>query len=286
MMRCFLCLFDLSILLLSSFTSCLPLVVVGDNDDDSDDDDGVQVKLSVRSLATGNPLSNSNGNPNLAVDNSQTNTSHQSRPVKHDKPNHFIALPITSQHVIDAAQSIQRQYAELSELDVSRYETEGHNLHITLCAVRINNEDDLDTVNQILYETVLDQSVKINKPFNFEKMDTFWNRVLFVSANFDESFHQFVIFLRRELKRAGIRIFDDDCEFVPHMTLLKFPKSVNVSFLPVEDFFKLRGGNSFTKEIKESKLDGEDMPLQEIQLLSMERDTDNRYIRKFSVDIE
>lgn len=180
--------------------------------------------------------------------------------------------------MVQAACRAQQQYAELSELDIDRFATEGHNFHITLCAVRIDTDDDLDTVNQILYETVLDQSAKINRSYNFRGLDTFFSRVLFAKAEFDERFHKFVIHIRRELKQAGITIFDNDSEFVPHMTLLKFPKYAGVSFLPVEDFFKLRGGNSFDA--------CEDLPLGRVTLLSMERDSDNKYIERFSVDFE
>ena len=224
-------------------------------------------------MKTGNPLQR-------GADNSAAQITIPPTPasvVRHDKPNHFIALPITDPAVVQAAVQVQQQYAELSELDIDRFATEEHNFHITLCAVRIDNENDLDTVNQILYETVLDQSIKINQPFTLQGLDTFWNRVLFVKADFDEAFHRFVIYIRRELKRAGLRIFDDDNEFVPHMTLLKFSKTANVTFLPMEDFFKLRT-NHFSP--------CEELPLGRVALLSMERDEDSKYIEKFAVEFE
>jgi len=193
-------------------------------------------------------------------------------------PNHFIAIPVTEPSVLNAVNTIQDEYLTLSDSEGFRYMVEPYNLHITVCAIRIDTQEQLDAVSEILYELVLAKSDEIRQEFSISKLDTFWNRVLYAKATLNESFHDFVSELLRLLKEKKIPTFDSDEELITHLTLLKFPRQVKDIHFSINHYLKIK---------RESQTDdfGLSTSLEQFILYSMERDSNNHYIEKLMLDI-
>lgn len=192
-----------------------------------------------------------------------------------NRPNHFIALPITEPAVVEALTEVQAQCYHDSSDNLSEYMTHSANLHVTLCALRIDSADHLDTVNQCIYNVTSEYSTKLHsQSLNITGLAAFWSRVLYASIDVDEVLNSFVADLRKELMEHGIRIFEDET-FVPHVTVLKFYKQSNVKF-SIPGFLEGRRNvdNNFGTQV-----------IEEVQLLSMEREPDGRYKKVFCIEI-
>lgn len=196
-----------------------------------------------------------------------------------NRPNHFIALPVSAKPVVDVLKGIQDEYLTLSESDGEEFKKEWYNLHITLCAVRVDNPDQLDTVTQTLYDLIVDRQFEHH--FTLSKLGSFWNRVLYAGATVSESFIEFVLQLREALAQKGIKIFDETNEFTPHVTLFNFPRSKTEIYFPIDDFIAIKSDDG-----NDNALHNVEVPLDEVVIYSMERDDSNRYISKMSLDLQ
>lgn len=196
-------------------------------------------------------------------------------PQPRDKPNHFIALPVIDDIVTRTIGSIQTECFHHTEDDLSSFMVEKTNLHITLCALRIDNDNDLDTVCQCIYDQVSNLDGNLLKSLNVSGLESFWNRVLYAAVETDEVLTDFVTGLRRQLVKSSIRVFDDDDSFVPHVTILKFYQNSGVSF-SVEKF--IRNQNGRFNHIGEQSVE-------QVQLLSMEKDEEGHYKKAFDLSI-
>lgn len=186
---------------------------------------------------------------------------------------------MTDSVVVEAVRALQDEYVTLSESDGEQFMTELNNLHITLCAVSINNQTQMDELTQLLYELILDEESKLQQEFSFNKLDRFWSRILYASPTLNEDFQNFVLNLRKLIRSKGIQIYDDVDQFVPHLTILKFPRNEEIYF-PVEDFIRIK-----SETLANGNIIGKALSLEQICLYSMECDSNNHYVEKLALSI-
>ncbi|XP_067929766.1 leukocyte receptor cluster member 9-like isoform X3 [Watersipora subatra] len=195
-----------------------------------------------------------------------------------DRPNHFVAIPVNDSLIQKAIWEIQEEYLTLSQSDGEECKKELYNLHITLCAVRINDQNELDAVTETLYELITDSHLP--QELVFDKLDCFWGRILYARAKLNEEFEKFALQFRKSLVEKNIRIFDDVNEFKPHMTIISFPRyKASSIFYPLEEFVRVKSNQGV------ERLTDLPIALQEVIIYSMERDDDNRYIQKMTLDM-
>lgn len=195
--------------------------------------------------------------------------------MQQNRPNHFIALPVTDAAILEHVQRIQDDCSKHTSANLSSHIVEPGNLHVTLSAIRID-ESDLDIVTECMYDTVVSHSSAITRePLTIGQLSNFWSRVLYASVCSD-SLDDFVMLLRERLREAGVRTFDKDT-FVPHLTLIKLPQQTKASF-PMHEMAS-RWNMKADREVLGRQT------AEELVLFSMERDECRHYNRVLTLQL-
>lgn len=231
--------------------------------DDSDDEDDINVSLSVNAC---NPLQVGKPNPR------------NRQQARLDRPNHFILLPITKPSIQETVSSVQAEFTSYSpaNTDIMQYYTLPCNLHLTLCALRIDNDDDLDTVSQCLFDVADLYKDLIPSTLRLSGLDSFWSRVMYAKVDTNGvELSAFVTALRSRLTKSGIHVFDEENSFVPHVTLVKLPRHHTQSHCI----------DSFLQSKFSANLDFGVQDVDQIALYSMSKDEDGVYLKPFYISL-
>lgn len=189
-----------------------------DKDDDSSDDDGITVSI---------------GNVCGVQDEEEEKECVDDQEDEYDKywrdkmrPNHFLALRITSDEVKNVIEGIQDSIIE-HEPTYEQCCIPLNALHLTLCTVGLDTHEQVAHACQVLKKIQGELKDMINKDSKivFKGMQNFFNRVLYAKCECPQEFFDMVAHLRLCLKEEGIDIRDNH-EFVPHMTIMKITRTV------------------------------------------------------------
>lgn len=142
-----------------------------------------------------------------------------------DRPTHFVSIHITDPEVVKNADAIQSHIVshtpELKEgcLQISA-------LHVTLCMVRLDSEQQAATAKMVLESMVphfihiLPRCVEIE----FTGVDNFRERLVYAKVAKNSALERIVSCLIECFQLAGLRTLGNHDEYTPHMTLVKLSR--------------------------------------------------------------
>eukprot|EP00731_Ephydatia_muelleri_P030419 Em0021g942a len=142
-----------------------------------------------------------------------------------DRPNHFVCLHITSMEVKGMVEEIQTSICghtpQLAEgcLPIDA-------LHVTLCMLRLNSEQDRATAQAVLSDART-QFIHILPPclqLTFRGVDNFRGRLVYVRVEPEPALERFVSYLLEQFQQAGLGTPGNHDQFTPHMTILKLTR--------------------------------------------------------------
>lgn len=140
------------------------------------------------------------------------------------RPNHFLCLHITDEHVKSYVQEIQRTVTRLTpQLSAGFIPPTG--LHVTLCMVRLADRE-IDLAKQVLkgcqkqFTCLLPRCVKLV----FNGVDNFRQRLIYVKVEPNPALAKFVNYVMEQFNLAGIKTPGNHEEFTPHMTIIKLSR--------------------------------------------------------------
>ncbi|OWF55848.1 uncharacterized protein LOC110454544 [Mizuhopecten yessoensis] len=190
-----------------------------DDDNDSDSDDGITVSLG----ATSQPAVGSNFDEEPMSDDDGGIDKYWRDKMR---PNHFLALRISSEDIRNTAEDIQNIILE-HEPQYSECCIPPRALHITLCTLGLDTLEQVANAVRALnkIKPELETLVPKDKPIVMKGVEQFFNRVLYAKVECPPEFYQFVEHLKLCLKEEGIEIRDNH-DFVPHMTVMKITRPV------------------------------------------------------------
>ncbi|XP_064633378.1 A-kinase anchor protein 7-like isoform X2 [Lineus longissimus] len=183
-------------------------------DSDSDSDDGIVVSIG-------------GANNDCGYEDQETDSDDFSSESWGNKlrPNYFIAVRITDPEIIGMVSHIQDVLSEREP----RYQEcciGPKALHVTLCTLRIDTQEQLaDVTDQLRSEAQELKSSARGLKLKFEGIDNFFHRVLYAKVHHGDDFTAFVDEVKLVLRTGGIEI-RDNYDFVPHMTLMKVSRPV------------------------------------------------------------
>lgn len=194
-----------------------------DDDDDSDSDDGITISLGASANRATEGASN--------MDETRLSEDEDDKGVDkywQDKmrPNHFLALRLSSDDIKQTAEHIQNIILE-HEPQYQECCMPPSALHITLCTLGLDTPEQVAHAVQALqkFKSELESIVPKDKPIVLKGIEQFFNRVLYAKVQCPPEFYKFVEHLNLCLKEEGIDIRDNH-DFVPHMTVMKITRPV------------------------------------------------------------
>ncbi len=137
------------------------------------------------------------------------------------RPNYFVCLRVSDAEILEGFAAIQDALVENDE----RYNDcciESAALHITLCTVGLDNEQQIalavKTLNDAKQELI--ELARKNIKVKLDGVDNFYDRVLYAKIEDNPDFMSFVHHVRHLVQNAGVEI-RDIYEFTPHVTIMK-----------------------------------------------------------------
>ncbi|XP_035696177.1 leukocyte receptor cluster member 9-like [Branchiostoma floridae] len=157
----------------------------------------------------------------------QKNTSRKSKPTSSNRPNFFVAVRITDPDILRVAKHFRTCIFERSPvLDAALAQVE--KLHVTLCTLRINNQDELDAARRVLRD-LKRESARLLPPslvLKFRGVETFNNRVVYAAPEDSPAFRALAARVKSLLSDAGLNMAGSHEEYNPHLTLLNLSRSM------------------------------------------------------------
>jgi 2'-5' RNA ligase len=156
------------------------------------------------------------------------------RNVKNQKnqPNYFVSIPIRNKAIIDRLFDLNCDLLD-SNIKIEKYILPSSSYHLTLCTLKINNDDEKSEVCQILKNVLKSEQVKQKFPItlSFKDVGEFYNKVFYVKSDSTNEIDK-LDFIRRlvlaEFEKNQISTAGNYYEFVPHLTVFKIKKEKQV----------------------------------------------------------
>lgn len=165
-----------------------------------------------------------------------------------NQPNYFISIPITNNEIKTNFQNIS-QIIEAKNQSAKSITVPDTSLHVTLCTLRINDENEINKVKKIIETLVkngeLNKYLPIN--MNFNRIDNFYDKVLHIKCDCDiEKLIKLKDTILNELERSNINIAGNYYEFIPHLTILKISnRNTNNKNASVYDYISKESLNKY-----------------------------------------
>ncbi|XP_038065221.1 uncharacterized protein LOC119735556 [Patiria miniata] len=138
------------------------------------------------------------------------------------RPNYFLAIRVTDPVIRRCVRRIQDALCDDDpRLDSSR--TDLDSLHITLCTMRLDSQDDMSKAIDVLKSLQRDISELLSPVtmLRFQGLDQFHGRVLFSPPEECPALIKLSQMLQAALGEAGINLVGNRPQFNPHMTIFK-----------------------------------------------------------------
>lgn len=156
------------------------------------------------------------------------------RPKKNQKnqPTHFISIPIQNDKIIDNLFTLNCDLLDCNA-DVEKHILPSSSYHLTLCTLRIANDEERTEVGQILKSVLKSKEVTAMIPIQlkFKDVGEFYNKVFFVKSDSTDEIAK-LDYIRKmvlsELEKNQINTAGNYYEFVPHLTVFKIRKEKQV----------------------------------------------------------
>ena len=141
------------------------------------------------------------------------------------RPNHFVCIHITDEEVKAKVQEVQGhitghtpQLAEGCLVPTA--------LHVTLCMIRLENEQQIEAARWVLEEATLQFIHVLPRCLHltFSGVDNFRGRLVYVKVDPSPALERFVFYLLSQFQQAGIRTPGNRDEYTPHMTIVKLSR--------------------------------------------------------------
>jgi 2'-5' RNA ligase len=139
------------------------------------------------------------------------------------KPNYFISIPINDSNLKTATETFKAELVA-NKPEIERFLQPDGTIHLTVCTLKIKDDNELETVRNIMDKIVNDLRENIsNIILNFKSIGEFYNKVLFIKCTSDQMNH--LVELKKtildEIKENGISCAGNYYNFEPHLTILK-----------------------------------------------------------------
>jgi len=146
-----------------------------------------------------------------------------------NSPNYFISLPIKNAKLKENLFNLTNDLAD-SNQNISKYLIPDTSYHITLCTLRCDSDEELETVKNVMEiffedETLIEDYFPID--LKFDSIGEFYNKVLFIKCNCDkiESLEAVKRKLLDKLESVFVNTAGNYYDFIPHLTIFKINKS-------------------------------------------------------------
>ena len=158
------------------------------------------------------------------------------------EPNYFISIPISEKKICDNFEKLTEEIRETCQ-DLGEILVPVTSLHITLCTLRIDSDDDLITTKKTLDGLYSEFKQYLPIEMKFKNFGMFFNKVLHIKCQTDiEKLNEMKKSVLDSLRKANINLAGNYYDFVPHLTVLK----INSKFLSSE---KNKGKNNLNNLI-------------------------------------
>jgi 2'-5' RNA ligase/uncharacterized protein (UPF0248 family) len=180
-------------------------------------------------------LENTNFNTSQALESSQEEKPNKIGRFKNEQsngtknPNYFISIPIKSAVLKESLFSLTCDLIDLNK-NVEKHLIPDQSYHITLCTLRADSNEELETIKNVMDVLFTDEKFLANHfplTLQFEGIGEFYNKVLFAKCNCDEieKLENVKRTLLKKLESAFVNAAGNYYEFVPHLTIFKINKN-------------------------------------------------------------
>ena len=141
------------------------------------------------------------------------------------RPNYFVCFRVCDPRTREAVQEVQQwMISSLPILHKGCLPVLA--LHITLCTLKLRNEEELGRAEEVLhsFRPQLVSLLPQNLPLTFEGVDTFRDRLLFVTCKEEKLVATLGGLLRKRFEDAGLATPGNHGDFKPHMTFLRLSR--------------------------------------------------------------
>lgn len=144
--------------------------------------------------------------------------------VKSD-PNYFISIPLNNSELRKNFTALKDELVQANK-DVENYILPETSLHLTLCTLRIENDDEMNIVKQVMNDVLKNQNFLSNNfPINikFQGLGEFYNKVLYINCLSEElsKLENVKQCLLKALEEKKVNTAGNHYDFLPHLTVLK-----------------------------------------------------------------
>ncbi|XP_022111506.1 uncharacterized protein LOC110990718 [Acanthaster planci] len=145
--------------------------------------------------------------------------------------NYFFAIRITDPVIRRCVQRIQNAVCD-DEPRLENWRTDTARLHLTLCTMRLDGQEDMSKAMQVLKVLQGDISSLLSPVtmLRFQGLDQFHGRILYSAPEESPALAKLSQMLQVGLAEAGINLAGNRPEFSPHMTLLKVDRRATDAF--------------------------------------------------------
>lgn len=154
-----------------------------------------------------------------------------------DSPNYFISIPINNFQTKSGIDLLNSDLLEYND-QVESFLLPDTSLHLTLCTLRIDNENEMSTVKQIINESK--ENLKDNFPIKirFQGLDQFFEKVLFIKCNNEDilKLKKIKDYFFTQFEENNVNTAGNYYNFVPHLTVFKIKSNPNNRNINVNDF--------------------------------------------------
>lgn len=144
-------------------------------------------------------------------------------------PNYFISIPIKNAELKENLFNLQCDLID-SNKSVQSHLLPDTSYHITLCTLRADSDEELETVKNlmdILFTDEMFMSENFPLSLSFEGIGEFFNKVLFVKCNCNqmEKLEYVKRTLLKKFENSFVNVAGNYYEFMPHLTIFKMNKN-------------------------------------------------------------
>ena len=154
-----------------------------------------------------------------------------------DAPNYFISVPISSFQIKLGIDRLNSDLLEYNE-QVESFLVPNTSFHLTLCTLRIDNDNEMNTVKQIIDKSK--DNLKDNFPIKikFQGLDQFFEKVLFIKCNNEDTLKLKYLkeYFLTQFEEKNVNTAGNYYNFVPHLTVFKIKSNPNNRNINVDDF--------------------------------------------------
>jgi len=192
-----------------------------------------------------------------------------------EEPNYFLSIPVVGDE-IKRKFSLLRDELVKSNPNVEDLILPETSLHLTLCTLRIDQNDEIENVKRILQNLASDSKfLSDNFPISvrFQGVGEFFNKVMYISCQTDdqsklENIKKIVL---EKLKEEGISTAGNYYDFTPHMTVFKIKNNNSSTSKASKNNFQKTVGELVSKELwqKYNNFEFGEMKVEELELCKM-----------------